>query len=104
MLEKKGVDTMHKDRRILQWLTENPELPGERIPGQSLLELAADRRVLIENHGGVTQYSRSRIGIKVRFGQILVCGCNLELARMTKEQLVITGRIESITLTRRDDR
>lgn len=95
---------MKKDRSILQWLTEDPELPGESFPGQSLLELVGDRRVLIENHCGVTQYSRSRIGVKVRFGVLLVCGCDLELARMTRDQLVITGRIGSITLMRRDER
>ena len=93
---------MKKDRRILHWLTEDPELPGEAFPGESLLELAADCRILIENHGGVTQYSRSCIAVKVRFGQLLVCGCELELAKMTRQQLVITDRIGSITLSRRD--
>lgn len=86
---------------LLSRLTEDLELPGEILPGQSLVELAGDSRVLVENHQGVTEYSRCRIGATVSFGRVLVCGENLELARMTQRQLVITGRVEGVTLMRR---
>ena len=76
-------------------------MPGEILPGQSLVELAGDSRVLIENHQGVTEYSRCRIGATVSFGRVLVCGEDLELARMTQRQLVIIGRVEGVTLVRR---
>ena len=86
---------------LLSRLTEDLELPGEILPGQSLVELVGDSRVLVENHQGVTEYSRCRIGAPVSFGRVLVCGENLELARMTQRQLVITGRVEGVTLMRR---
>ncbi len=86
---------------LLSRLTEDLELPGEILPGQSLVELVGDSRVLVENHQGVTEYSRCRIGATVSFGRVLVCGENLELARMTQRQLVITGRVEAVTLMRR---
>ena len=92
---------MGKGRNLWEQLAENSDLPGEAIPGQSILELMGDNRVLIEQHRGVREYSRERIGVKVRFGVIFVCGCNLELIHMTKEQLVIRGRIDSITVQRR---
>lgn len=93
---------MKKDRNILQWIAEGADLAGEPIPGQSLVELSGDCRVLIENHCGVIEYSRERIGIGVKFGQVTVCGCGLELCRMTREQLIICGRIDTISLIRRD--
>ncbi len=77
------------------------DLPGEPLPGQSLLELTGDRQVLIENHRGVTQYSRERIGVKVSYGELLVCGRCLELARMSQGQLVVSGAVDSIQLCRR---
>lgn len=86
---------------LLSRLTEDLELPGEILPGQSLVELVGDSRVLVENHQGVTEYSHCRIGATVSFGRVLVCGENLELARMTQRQLVITGRVEGVTLMRR---
>ena len=82
-------------------LATDLELPGEVLPGQSLVELAGDNRVLIENHRGVVEYSRCRIGVAVRCGQIQVCGSGLELARMSQDQLVIIGQVESIHLLRR---
>lgn len=93
---------MKKNRNILQWLTEGADLAGEPIPGQSLVELSGDCRILIENHSGVIEYSRERIGVSVKFGQVIICGCGLELCRMTQEQLIIRGRIDTISLTRRN--
>jgi len=66
-----------------------------------LVAIYGRRRVLIENHRGVTEYRKDRIGIRVSYGQIAVCGSGLELVRMSKEQLVIRGRIDSITVCRR---
>ena len=87
---------------ILDRITDGADLTGEPLPGQPIVEIGGQRRVLIENHFGVTQYSREKICVKVKFGQIAVCGCGLELARMTKEQLVICGKIDGVTLMRRE--
>lgn len=94
---------MNRRRGFLERLAEGADLPGEAMPGQPLVELAGDHRVLIENHNGVTEYGRERISVRVRYGQLVVCGCGLELARMTKEQLVIIGRIDGVTLHRRGE-
>ena len=94
---------MNRRRGFLERLAEGADLPGEAMPGQPLVELAGDRRVLIENHNGVTEYGRERISVRVRYGQLVVCGCGLELARMTNEQLVIIGRIDGVTLHRRGE-
>lgn len=85
-------------RNILQRLAEGAEEPMPMVP---LLELAGDRRVLIENHRGVAEYSREKIRVQVRYGQLCICGAGLELAQMSKNQLVICGRIDSISLVRR---
>ena len=92
---------MRCDRNWMERLTEGMDLPGEPLPGQPLAELAGDRRLLIEHHRGVSQYSREQICIKVSYGQLQVCGNCLELSRMTAQQLVITGQIRQITLLRR---
>jgi len=73
----------------------------DAVPGQPIIEIAGDRRVLIENHQGVAAYGREKILVHVKFGSICICGCNLELMHMTKEQLVIHGRIDSVVLQRR---
>ena len=71
------------------------------VAGKPIIEIAGDRRVLIENHQGVAAYGREKILVHVKFGSVCICGCNLEMLRMTKEQLVIYGRIDSVGLQRR---
>lgn len=77
-------------------------LEDQSLPGKPLMEILDDKRVLIEHHRGITQYTPERIQIRVKFGAICVCGAELSLCRMTADQLVITGRIDSLTLLRGD--
>lgn len=83
-------------------LWDRLDLPGESLPGQVLVEISGENRVLIEHHCGVREYSRERIGVKVKYGVLQVCGSCLELRCMTREQLVISGRIDCIVLKRRN--
>jgi len=91
---------MKQREKLLHTFAMAADLPGEALPGIPLLELAGEGRVLIENHRGVTAYAREEICVQVQYGCICICGENLSLARMTKEQLVITGRIDRIQLFR----
>lgn len=76
------------------------ELPGEPILGTPLVEIFGNCRVLIENHKGVIGYSACEICVRTGFGTYSVCGDKLEIASMTKHQLVIVGTIESVSLTK----
>lgn len=82
-------------------LLDQLDLPGETLPGQVIVEIAGDNRVLIEHHQGVREYTSEQISICVRYGLVKVCGSELELRFMTKEQLIITGRVDSVILNRR---
>lgn len=92
---------MGKGYHFLEQLGLDPELGGELLSGQPIVEICSDRRVLIENHFGVSAYSRETVIVKVKFGCICVCGSGLELLRMSKEQLVVCGSIDSVTMRRR---
>ncbi len=92
---------MERRKNWMERLTDGMDLMGEPLPGQTLVELAGDRRVLIEHHGGVVQYSRECVCVRVRYGVVRICGCGLEISRMTGEQLVISGRIDEISLNRK---
>lgn len=85
----------------LQHLVDTTELEMEPVPGLPIVELAGDRRVLIERHGGVIEYGPERIRIRVSYGTVCITGCGLELVRMTHQQLVISGRVDSVCIQRR---
>ena len=80
-------------RRILSHVHNSGELLK-----QPIVELAGQKRVLIENHKGVLEYSQEKIGIKVSYGKIIVVGNDLNLMQMSCDQLVIKGHVESLQL------
>lgn len=90
-----------------QWIqhsADRADLHGEILPGQSIVEIAGDSRVLIELHQGVKEYSREQIRVCLHWGSVCIRGCNLELTCMTRHQLVITGKIDGVFLQREDGR
>lgn len=91
---------MGKGHPFFANMMEHSAVGPEAVPGQPIVEIAGERRVLIENHLGVAAYGKKEILVNVKFGAVCVCGCNLEIMRMTKEQLVICGRIDSVGLQR----
>ena len=74
-------------KEVWKRLSEQTDVTA--LPRQSVVEIGGDRRVLIEEHFGVQEYSRDTITVKVRYGCVTVCGGDLELTRMTREQVEI---------------
>ena len=61
---------MSRKERFVDKLSMGLELPYETLPGQSLVELVGESRVLIEHHFGICVYTEQEIVIKVSFGQL----------------------------------
>lgn len=92
---------MVKKRIWLEGLVRGTDFSIEPLPGKPIVEIAGDRRVLIENHLGVKAYGQEKITVNVAYGAISICGYGLEILRMTREQLVIRGKIDGVMLQRR---
>lgn len=88
--------------RMFDWIMSQVDLPSEPLPGNTFVELANDHRMLIEHHYGVKSYDTNCIQIKTSYGQLGIRGCDLKLASMSKQQLVVIGRIDQISLCRGD--
>ena len=91
---------MDEKKRILQRLLDSSGLEEEGIPGQSVVELLGDRRVLVENHRRIIEYDLNRICLQLNCGAIQIVGCNLRLRAMTGRKLLITGKIDRIEVCR----
>ena len=91
---------MKQQNKILRQLEIRAQLSGQPLPGIPIVELAGERRVLIENHCGVREYLDNSVSIGVSFGLIQIHGTDLQIARMSSDALVVTGTIDSIKLER----
>ena len=68
------------------------------ISKQPLIEIIGKRRVLIENHSGITEMSNDRITASNDGGNIVITGKDLQLVMMSVDQIVVAGQIESVLL------
>ncbi len=66
----------------------NPHLP--------YVELVGDRRVLIENHQGILEYSDTVMRVAVGGMELCISGENMDLRVLTLHELTIAGTIRSL--------
>ena len=92
---------MQKQNRFLQQGSNAIDAWEASAGLYPIIEISGDSRVFVEKHRGIQQYDPNRICISVSYGQISVTGSGMELCRMSKEQLVIRGKIESVAIIRR---
>ena len=85
----------------LQKAADHAELVDEVLPGQTVVELIGEGRVLVEGHSGVLEYSDFEIGIKTGYGVVKISGSNLKLTEMNQSRLIISGVVQGVELSRR---
>ena len=89
---------MGNKERFYGALADGLNLHGEPVPGITLAEIWGSGRLLIEHHSGVVGYSPEQVLISVSYGQMKVTGENLVLSLMTKEKIIISGRIREVSI------
>ena len=77
-------------------LAERLQLPEEAISGAVKLTAVGDRRLLIEQHKGLLEYSGETIRVSTGRGQIVLHGANLEMDAMNQTELLVCGRLQSL--------
>ena len=87
-----------RDRNWANRFADATDLQDTSLPGVPLIEIAGNRRVLMEHHCGVKEYGRQRIVIQTKDNLVAVEGEMLELTKMTPQQLIVSGKIHAVTL------
>ena len=86
-----------KNRRsVIERAAEMFELPGEALAGMPKLEMTGNRRLHIEGHKGVLEYSSVLIAVNGGAALMKICGAQLEIVSMNAEELLITGDIRRL--------
>ena len=73
------------------------DLPDQTLPGVPIVEIYGDQRVLIEGRCGLLEYSGDFIRFHNGVGVVSVQGCGMKMAELSKNKMIITGKIESIS-------
>ena len=92
-----NVKLYDKVRARLPELFNIPELT---LPGEAIIEVFGDRRILIEGSCAVLQYAPNCIKLRNQCGTVCVLGCGLRMAEISNTQTIIIGKVENISICR----
>jgi YabP family. len=76
------------------------EIPDELKNNTPKVTISGFDKLLIENYKTVLDYQDFFMRIKMQTGLININGFNLQMTEMTKDDLIITGIIESVDFER----
>ena len=76
------------------------DLPSEIMGGVSRITLLGGRRVFIESHRGLLEYSDERITVNGGTITVSVCGERLKIRSMSASEMMIYGIVNSVVLGR----
>lgn len=79
-------------------ITDAFGLPAQLLPSEPKVTLSGGSEVMIENHGGLMSYSRDCIEVRARNGFLRIRGDELELAAMTKTDIIVRGLVVAVEL------
>ena len=86
---------LSRKRRDPDLLAERLDLPEEAL-GSLLVTAVGRRRVLIENHKGIVQYSDACLRLSAAGGVFTVFGSNIRIRLLGRHTLAIEGDIASM--------
>ena len=92
--KEKAVHSIHSNRRripALEWLDEVSGVPARAT-------LIGNRRVLIENHTGILEFTSERVRLSSKRGEIAVSGTELTLSEVRPHSLIVLGRIDAVEI------
>lgn len=76
------------------------ELPQEVYSDIPKITITGFNEIILENYKGILEYEEFFVSIGTYIGIININGYNLNLEKMTNDDIKITGKIEKIELER----
>ena len=79
------------------------EIPREVYSDIPKITVTGFNELILENYKGILEYEEFFASISTHIGIVNINGFNLNLEKMTNDDIKITGKIESIELERMQD-
>lgn len=96
---KRNNKKVKKQNRLERLL----EIPKEVSSTDPKITIMGFNEILIENYKGILEYQEFYIRISTHIGIININGFNLGLNEMSSEDIMITGKIESLDFEEIED-
>ena len=87
---------MGKLKAAARALSDRLQLPEDVLLGAAKIVVTAGRKVLIENHKGILEYTPEHIVVNLGKGKLSLLGQGFLLEAMNSGELLISGTIQSM--------
>lgn len=89
---------MSRARKTFSRIEDMLEIPKEITSNEPKVTIVGFNQMLVENYKGILEYEDILIRIKTSLGILNITGFGLNLNQMTGDDIVVTGKIESVEL------
>ena len=79
------------------------EIPQEVYTNTPKITITGFNEIILENYKGILEYEEFFASISTYIGVVNINGYNINLEKMTNDDIKITGKIESVELERTED-
>jgi len=94
---------MPRNKKIKNRFEDILEMPKEIYTNMPKLTVVGFEEMIIENYKSILEYEEFLVRINTHIGILNINGFNLNLEKMTNDDIKITGMIESIDLEKNVD-
>jgi sporulation protein YqfC len=91
---------MGKFNNLRSYLADNLEIPNDAFSDNFDLRMHGNKKVVIENHTGITIYENDEIGIKTNDQNILIKGSKFKIEEINSFKVIIKGEIKEIIFSK----
>lgn len=82
-------------KRLISFVTK-ADLPGEVLCGLPQIAMTGFSLLQLDCHKGLLQYTENEICVQLTIGRVRILGTELQLSRMHRDGLSVTGNISSL--------
>ncbi len=79
------------------------EIPEEVYTNKPKIIITGFDEIILENYKGILEYEEFFTSISTYIGVVNINGYNMNLEKMTNDDIKITGKIESVELERTEE-
>ncbi len=91
-----GRDAGEEKKKWRENVADFFQLPKELLLDLPRITLIGNLQLLLENYGGIIEYSDELLRLKIREGEVVVRGKNFAIKHFLADELLIEGKIFSV--------
>ena len=93
---------MGKFNNLRSKLADDLDIPNDAFSDNFDLKMHGNKKIIIENHLGITVYENDQVGIKTVENNIMIKGSKFIIEEINNYSVIIKGNIDEIIFGKRE--